>query len=142
VIAVAGLLRALVGAALLAAGAGKLLAPEGVRVAPVLLGSASGPSMLASTVVEDALPALEILAGLAIWTGIGRLARDLIAVILGAIFVAAALLVPEGVRCGCLGVFGGFEGRAAHVAASSGILAAATLLLALEIRAERRSARH
>ena len=109
------LARVLLGLSLIAAGLGKHLADHAVRLAPVIVGGASGPVMLASTVVEDAVPALEIVTGIAFVAGIGWMSRTLLGLSLGTSFLLVALLMPPGVRCACMGIFGGFESRAAHI---------------------------
>lgn len=131
-IVAAKVLRVLVGVTLAAAGAGKLLDPGGPRIGPVLIGAASGPVALAAAVVEDALPWVEVLTGVAVLTGAGRVARHVLAALLGGAFLAVALAIPEGVRCGCFGAFGEFESRAAHATAAGALTLAAAALFALE----------
>jgi hypothetical protein len=132
VIAAAWVLRALVGGALAAAGAGKLLDGAGARIGPVLLGAASGPVALAAACVEDALPCVEILTAIAVLGGVGRVARHVLACGLGAAFCAIALAIPDGVRCGCFGVLGDFDSRAAHVAVAGMLTLAAAALVVVE----------
>lgn len=129
-----GVLRALVGAVFVVAAAGKIADDEGTRIAPVLLGAGSGIAGTSAAVAEDAMPWLELLAGVATWVGAGRVARGLLAIVLGASFTAIALLMPDGVRCGCFGVLGELPSRAAHVALASGVLLASAVLLWLDLR--------
>jgi hypothetical protein len=121
-------LRAVVGLAFVAAGAGKLLGPGKTRIAPVLLGTASGTLATAAAVVEDGLPWLEVLAGCAAWVGAGRAVRCLLGLGLAALFVLVAFALPDGVRCGCFGVLGELDGRAAHLGVA-GTLGALVLAL-------------
>jgi hypothetical protein len=118
--AASGVLRAVGGAAFVLAGAGKL-AGGGPRVGPVLLGTAPGPVVLAAAVLEVAVPWLELLTGLALWAGVGRVAAHVLGLVLGALFLAVALTLPEGVRCGCFGALGAFESRAGHLAVAGGL---------------------
>ena len=129
-----GVLRVLVGAVFVAAAAGKIAGDGGTRIAPVLLGAGSGIAGMSAAVAEDAMPWLELLAGLATWVGLGRVARGMLAIVLGASFTAVALLMPDGVRCGCFGVLGELPSRAAHVAMAFAVLLASAALLWLELR--------
>jgi len=132
-------LRIVIGAVFVAAGAGKLVGGPAPRLAPVVLGGAPGPVATAASVVEDALPLLELLAGLAVWGSVGRWVRSLLGIGLAVIATGVAVMIPEGVRCGCFGFLGGPEGRVAHLSVASGLLAATIALAAAERARNRRS---
>jgi hypothetical protein len=135
VILAARLLRALVGAAFAAAGLGKLLDADAPRIGPLLVGAAPGWAGLLVAAFEDALPWLELVVALATWAAAGRLARHALAVGLGALFLAVAWAIPDGVRCGCLGALGDFESRAAHAAVAACLLGLSVALLIVERKA-------
>jgi hypothetical protein len=133
-------LRWAVGGLLVAAGAGKLASADAARLAPVLLGNATGMVVRFLDAAEHALPGIELVTGLATVLGVGRGARHLLATGLAVAFATAGALLPAGVRCGCLGVLGGFESRTGHVAASGALLALAIGLWAAERSAAARGA--
>jgi hypothetical protein len=139
-VSAAGIARVVAGMAFLAAGAGKLASERTVRFGPLLLGEAPGPIAFAGTVVEDALPGLEVLIGAAYLAGLGRRVRTAGAGALGAAFVGAAAAIPEGVRCACFGALGGFEGRPGHLAAAGVLSGIVFVAWRLESRDEARKA--
>jgi hypothetical protein len=128
------LLRGAVGAVLVLAAAGKLLDERGTRLAPILLGAGPGGAGVAAAVVEDALPWLELLAGLATWLAAGRWARSAIVVALGGALVWVSAAMPAGVRCGCFGMLWELESRAGHVALASCVALSGCALCWLERR--------
>jgi hypothetical protein len=132
-------IRAALGAVFVAAGAGKLLAPDAGRIGPVLLGATSGPLAIAASAAEEAVPWLELLAGTATWIAAGRTLRHLLALALAALFVGVAVAMPEGVRCGCFGALLDLEDRRAHVAIAGGVALAVGALFALERKSMRES---
>jgi hypothetical protein len=131
-VTLAPVLRAVVGSAFVVAGAGKLLDQEEPRIAPVLLGAAPGPVAFAAALAEDALPWIELLAGVAFWSAAGTIARHFLGVSLASLFLAVALAIPEGVRCRCFGALGEFESRAGHAIVASALAAGVIALYGAE----------
>ena len=133
-------LRWLLGGTLIAAGASKLVGTGGPRLAPILFAGAPPGVGRALIAAEAALPAVEILTGIATACAAGRLVRHVAAVALAAAFGAAGVLLPPGVRCDCLGVLGGFESRGVHVTVAGVLLVAAAALWIADHRAARNAA--
>jgi hypothetical protein len=126
--------RTALGLVLLAAGIGKLVERGGFRLAPLLLGDVAGPVLVASVLLEDALPGVEVTCGAAMLFGVGRWTRHAVAIVLAASFVAAAAAMPPGVRCHCFGAFGGLRAGAGHGAVAVGLLGLAVTTVVLEVR--------
>lgn len=121
------LLRLVVAATLAAAGLGKLFDDSIGFVAPQLL----DPEHLLFPVaiaIERAMPLIELVVAGALVTGYGRLAAARILVVLTAGFTTYAVLLPDGARCHCFGLLGGFGNRALHLTVTVALLAAAVVL--------------
>lgn len=131
-------LRSAAGAIFLLAGLGKLIGERTVALAPMLLPELGGAWFTCATVFESALPGLEVVTGAALVLSVGRRVRNGLACGIAGAFVFVAASIPEGVRCGCFGVLGGFESRGAHRLAAGALLAAVIASSCLELAVARR----
>lgn len=110
------------------AAAGKLLDPTTGLVTPRIV-AADHPLHALLTTVESMAPYLELLTSAALLTGFGLLAGSLASTCLCAVFVAYAVLLTDGDRCHCFGVFGGFGTRRSHLLVTASLLVLSVVLL-------------
>ncbi|MFQ5472345.1 MAG: MauE/DoxX family redox-associated membrane protein [Dehalococcoidia bacterium] len=124
--------RLIVGGVMSVAGVGKLFDNDTTLAS--LLADPAGVGFTVLSLGESAAPWIETIVGLALLIGWGTVGASSLAVLLSVMFVAYASLLPEGTRCDCFGLLGGFGSRAGHLAVVLGLAALSVLSLWAELR--------
>lgn len=107
-------IRLVIAGTLTAAAVGKLLDPTSGLVTPRIV-SPEHALHAPLAAIETMAPYLELLIAGSLLTGFGLAAGALAATALSLVFVAYAMLLPDGERCHCFGAFGGFGTRSVHL---------------------------
>lgn len=113
---------------LVVAGVGKLLDARGAGV----LANAMGDGFVTRVVwnaMEMAAPWIEVATALMLLGGKARGVGAILAIALGFGFGYVAVALPDGVKCRCLGIVGGFDDRVTHVAVAIVVVACGVVLL-------------
>lgn len=118
------------------AACGKLFGTDTAYMTPRLL-DASAALYAPAMILERSAPWLEAIIALALFTGIGRAIATPLAVALTSAFVLFAALLPDGTRCHCFGLFGGFGSRPLHLAVTLAMLVSAIAVAWPTRRADR-----